>query len=1012
LDPRRLSAAQLVRHTEFLRALARGLVGDRSAADDVVQDTWVAALTGPPREERALRAWLRTVVRRVAWRRHRGDRRRASREQAAARPEAQPDAIDAVALADVQQQIGRALAALGADHRSVLVDRFYLGSTLQDIAARSGIAVSSASDRVRRALDALRSSLDETNGGRRDWHAVLVPMGGTSGLSTTGAATAAGLGGIAMGTKGWVAAAVVLAGVIFLVTRTWTLPDRRVTGSEDDAPREVTLEGDVPQLVGRADPLSGAPVVEERVGVLPAAPTGRLRVIVRNDRGLGVRARLLVVAATWDSLGAPVSQLGPRFAEATSDDTGVHAFALAPGSYRVRAEAEGLAPVDSAAADVREGEEALLEVVVGPGVSARVRVRDAQDRSVPGARVRIGGPMGVVREIVTDAEGAGEASGFPIQIASNRQPQHVAYWRWRLWYTVEAAGFALLEGSAALPHESGETELLLRLVRGTAVRVRAVDPTGKPVPGVRVLARTERNAANPVPTSIDAVSDATGWADLGRLSGTQGSLTIHRVEPPPYTAYEELVLEGETLEHTVVLPSVQGTVRGRVRGPDGGAVAGVRVGVVTRERWDVTPAFATHRADDDGRFELVGVLAGEVDLVVVGDAFVLQRFAITLAPGVPRDLGDLRLEGGGRIAGRIVPRDGGDVGVVEVTLTSQHQHPALGHQTVVQWAATKTTETGGFAFEGVPEGTEFRIDLSSGTWTTSHPWPRAVRAGDVDVRAVVKPREEGRGAPVRFHVVTEDGSYTGPLSLSWIDGDGRRCGADEVEAGTGEDTRTFRVWTAPGSYELDLYAPGFLPTSVSVLVEDRPTDAVTTVRLDRGAGISFRILDGDGRPRGDTTLVVSARGGDPANVRMDAKTDRLGRVRLTGLRPGPEVDVHVELAADPQFTFAWREDVRVPGDLTVTLVRGGILDVRTQLLNGEVDGDVVCRLLDDRGAVASEMRWTRAQLASMRPERRVSAWAHAPGGTYRLEVWVGETTWTRDVTLTDGVRDVVELEPR
>jgi DNA-directed RNA polymerase specialized sigma24 family protein len=64
-DPHRL-----LDHDDFLRALARSLVADAARADDVVQQTYAAALaspTGGPRQASSLRAWLASVVRHLAW---------------------------------------------------------------------------------------------------------------------------------------------------------------------------------------------------------------------------------------------------------------------------------------------------------------------------------------------------------------------------------------------------------------------------------------------------------------------------------------------------------------------------------------------------------------------------------------------------------------------------------------------------------------------------------------------------------------------------------------------------------------------------------------------------------------------------------------------------------------------------------------------------------------------------------------------------------------------------------
>ena len=62
---------ELLAQSDWVRALARSLVRDEGAAEDLFQDTWVAALRSPPSERGALRGWLARVTRHLAWKRQR-----------------------------------------------------------------------------------------------------------------------------------------------------------------------------------------------------------------------------------------------------------------------------------------------------------------------------------------------------------------------------------------------------------------------------------------------------------------------------------------------------------------------------------------------------------------------------------------------------------------------------------------------------------------------------------------------------------------------------------------------------------------------------------------------------------------------------------------------------------------------------------------------------------------------------------------------------------------------------
>src|SRR5262245_37775346 len=99
---------ELQRHARWIRRLAGALLRDEAAADDLVQEAYLAALTRPPAEGR-LRPWLREVARNFARMRQRGDARRAQRERDARRP-AEPEEPDAyVQRLETEQRLSREL---------------------------------------------------------------------------------------------------------------------------------------------------------------------------------------------------------------------------------------------------------------------------------------------------------------------------------------------------------------------------------------------------------------------------------------------------------------------------------------------------------------------------------------------------------------------------------------------------------------------------------------------------------------------------------------------------------------------------------------------------------------------------------------------------------------------------------------------------------------------------------------------------------------------------------------
>ncbi|MFQ5748253.1 MAG: RNA polymerase sigma factor [Planctomycetota bacterium] len=100
----------------WMRRLVRPLVRDDPAADDVIQDTWLAALRHPPVQAGRLRPWLRKVAVRRAWEVGRSERRRSQREGRASVGEDAPAAVEVVERAEIHARVVEALLGLPEIH--------------------------------------------------------------------------------------------------------------------------------------------------------------------------------------------------------------------------------------------------------------------------------------------------------------------------------------------------------------------------------------------------------------------------------------------------------------------------------------------------------------------------------------------------------------------------------------------------------------------------------------------------------------------------------------------------------------------------------------------------------------------------------------------------------------------------------------------------------------------------------------------------------------------------------
>lgn len=169
--------AALLAHADWLRDLARKLVGG-AAADDAVQDTFVAALRSPPDPDLPAKPWLARVLRNASRMAHRSATRRALREDAAAQIATPPSsAADTVARAETFRVLVELVLALDDPYRTTLLRHYFDGESFAAIARRDGIPEATVRARHKHALEQLRRRLDSrSHGDRRAWLASLAPL--------------------------------------------------------------------------------------------------------------------------------------------------------------------------------------------------------------------------------------------------------------------------------------------------------------------------------------------------------------------------------------------------------------------------------------------------------------------------------------------------------------------------------------------------------------------------------------------------------------------------------------------------------------------------------------------------------------------------------------------------------------------------------------------------------------------------------------------------------------------
>lgn len=146
------------RYRDWVVALAFRVTGDRDAALDVLQDTFLYVLRKFPGFELScqFKTFLYPAVRNLAIQRRRKGQRFAGGEEALDTVPAPPGALTGQAESGTREQLAQVLAGLSAGHREVLLLRFVDGLSLQEIAEAMGLPLGTVKSRLHHALATLR----------------------------------------------------------------------------------------------------------------------------------------------------------------------------------------------------------------------------------------------------------------------------------------------------------------------------------------------------------------------------------------------------------------------------------------------------------------------------------------------------------------------------------------------------------------------------------------------------------------------------------------------------------------------------------------------------------------------------------------------------------------------------------------------------------------------------------------------------------------------------------------
>ena len=717
----------LLENTAWVRALARSLVADPHTADDLVQDTLVAAIEHPPAAGGAsLKRWLAGVMRNVARQRWRGEARLVARERAVAREEGVPSDEGMLERLDAHQSVVTAVRSLDEPYRSAILMRYFEGLRPREIARRTGTPVRTVHSRLNRALKLLRTRLDSDYGDRRAWLLALVPLARPSG----GAVGSTLLGVAIVNTKlGIVLAGAVLAVLLAASILVWRAasptespgaPVPALVAGLDSPPAGTELPVEVPatrEAVGTAD----RPDVEEgTAAAVESRPRGR--VLDVEGRGLpGVQLRLREIDGPTIPGTEVESGPGGTFEVPAAEKTGRVELAderyttiLQPRLWSTYAGAEHV-------------------IVVAPRQPLAGIVVDASGNPLPDAVVEVDLLDDFRSTFDSNLEGSAfvelmagcdEAGHFALPTAPRMREAHLV--------TSHPGGAHGIDVRPLPLEPTWDLEIVLReREEGRLLRGTVLDEDGRPVAGAHVAldsaAVTSGADGGFVLNVREPGERGILWAAAaGRLPARLEREGNSNLAPRAWPEPLELYLGGEAL-----------TIEGRVLDPDGEPVTNAALwtddlthfGLAFDEE-NFGPRFMVEatveglvsgdyeypstQTDTDGRFLLEGLLPRDYRLSVFQDRSLAWMVTEPIAAG--RKSVEIRLpaaERHPRVAGRVVRPDGQPVGQAAVTLWRDIEPPGC-EPYPIEGPMARTDEEGRFEFLDVSRALSFAFVEGTG----------------------------------------------------------------------------------------------------------------------------------------------------------------------------------------------------------------------------------------------------------------------------------------------------------
>lgn len=815
-------ALGLGQHVTWLRRLAAALVNDAALAEDLVQETALAALERDPGAGKPPRAWLARVLRN----RFKDAARQAIHRQPQPHESALLDRVQDVEggpVPDLERiESGRALAALvlklDEPTRSTVILRYWNDLPPRQIARQQGVPLATVKSRLARGLERLRDELDRDNGGQPGaWLGAVLPLISHRAVLTKTAETslfaALAAGVIAMKTT-IVATAILITALAgaFIYLQGPSTPT--VTGKSPREAGDRTVAAASPQsMESGTSPSPLQESVEERrseiATALPkeaaveAVSMSSVTAQVFDAEGRGIAAAKVVVEGTTDT--------------AETDRTGrVTLTSSKPSGVLVMQDSERWVTIRRGI--YRADKNELPVVVAGPKVTVAGRVVDGFGAPIPGAQVDVEMPADL-------------PSRFGVSLASSTRPS---------WTQVtDDAGRFIFE---AIPAVAGATMLASEeFHRGGSIDAPAASRDDLLITlKARAIAEENRLQGRVIRTNGDAAPGAR--VALGMTTVPVDEAGLFEIDLARSGGGERIT----AIERGATVGIVDRT----------GSASGDRLGwpEFVLVRLGPTPLSIAGTIVDEDEKPVVGArvwLGDPAEFGVLG-TYPLQREALSAGLSIPSD----------------AVRSVASTERSDAATDDQERHGSATiageSSALLQWVATDAS--GAFRLEGL-EDRPYVIHVSGEALSFLH-MTSPVAAGTQD--EVIEVATQEVHASVKGYVVTRQGDPVSGVAITpWIPALDRDI---RVRGGTssvmrfflGKPSKTdkdgaFELKNVPRQFiQFHVSGEGIVPSYASVDQIDDPTDfeLIVVARVEAEVEISdlslgvdrLVALDARGRP--------------------------------------------------------------------------------------------------------------------------------------------------------------------